>query len=394
VAEPAASPLRNDHFYAQLPFFTDARDVCNLAHYREVPDGWTVIVTDVRGSTAAIEAGRYRDVNLIGAATITAARNAAPELELAYVFGGDGATLVVPTAALGPIRDALLGLRKVALERFGLELRVGGVSVDELRIRGAAVLVAKLEISPGLCLAMFAGGGLGEAETLVKGSADHVWSDEAPPAPNLEGLECRWRPIASERGEIVSVLIRATGTGDTAAAVYANVIAQIGEVVGAHAELNPARSRHLTPTRSPFSLRKELRLKHRAGASWWARLKQLIVTWITTLVGIRYMEKRVVTDDNDWGAYRDSVPRHSDYWKYDDTLRFVIDVTAEQKRALLDCFDRHERAGDIVYGVHAAPEALMTCVVFDRKADHVHFIDGGDGGYARAAKQLKQKLKS
>ena len=34
----------------------------------------------------------------------------------------------------------------------------------------------------------------------------------------------------------------------------------------------------------------------------------------------------------------------------------------------------------------------MTCVVFDRSVNHVHFIDGGDGGYARAAKQLKSKL--
>jgi hypothetical protein len=393
MAAPAAAD-GPDAFYARLAPFSDPRDVCNLSHYAEVPAGWTVIVTDVRGSTAAIEAGRYREVNLIGAATITAARNAVPDLELAYVFGGDGATLLVPSARLAPVRAALLGLRQVGIERFGLELRVGGVSTDELRTRGGSVLVAKLEVTPGLALAMFAGGGLAEAEALVKGDPGYLWKDDAAPAPDLEGLECRWRPIASERGEIVSVLIRAVaggGVGPEAAATYARVIGEIGGIVGAHAELNPARSKHMAVSTAPP--RKELLLKRPAGASLWWRIKRFLIAWIETWVGRRYMERRVVTDANDWGAYRDSIPRHSDYWKYDDTLRFVIDVTVEQKAALLACFDRFEQAGEIVYGVHAAPEALMTCVAFDRKADHVHFIDGGDGGYARAAKQLKKKIK-
>ena len=36
----------------------------------------------------------------------------------------------------------------------------------------------------------------------------------------------------------------------------------------------------------------------------------------------------------------------------------------------------------------------MTCVVPSYKdGTHIHFIDGGDGGYAMAAKQLKAQLK-
>jgi hypothetical protein len=33
----------------------------------------------------------------------------------------------------------------------------------------------------------------------------------------------------------------------------------------------------------------------------------------------------------------------------------------------------------------------MTCLVFSLAGDHVHFIDGADGGYALAAKQMKQQ---
>lgn len=53
------------------------------------------MVTDVRGSTGAIEDGRYRDVDALGVASIIALCNALPELDLPYVFGGDGATLLV-----------------------------------------------------------------------------------------------------------------------------------------------------------------------------------------------------------------------------------------------------------------------------------------------------------
>jgi len=40
--------------------------------------------------------------------------------------------------------------------------------------------------------------------------------------------------------------------------------------------------------------------------------------------------------------------------------------------------------------VHVADAALMTCLVFDlEESRHLHFIDGGDGGLAMAARQLK-----
>jgi hypothetical protein len=37
----------------------------------------------------------------------------------------------------------------------------------------------------------------------------------------------------------------------------------------------------------------------------------------------------------------------------------------------------------------------MTCVVFSlQRENHVHFIDGNDGGYALAALQFKQQVKA
>jgi len=53
--------------------------------------------------------------------------------------------------------------------------------------------------------------------------------------------------------------------------------------------------------------------------------------------------------------------------------------------------ERAER-GEIVYGLHRADSALMTCLVFSlEKAEHIHFVDGSDGGFTSAAKNLKAK---
>jgi hypothetical protein len=71
----------------------------------------------------------------------------------------------------------------------------------------------------------------------------------------------------------------------------------------------------------------------------------------------------------------------------------VTDLPPRQQRALTACFENRYLRGQIVDGVHSSREALMTCLVFNSQGNHVHFIDGNDGGYALAAKELKGRLK-
>ena len=89
-------------FYADLPFVGEFVEITNPVHYQPIPDDWFVVLSDVTHSTAAIAEGKYKEVNFIGAATIVAVLNCARELELPFVFGGDGATLVIPPT----LRDA------------------------------------------------------------------------------------------------------------------------------------------------------------------------------------------------------------------------------------------------------------------------------------------------
>ena len=50
-------------------------------------------------------------------------------------------------------------------------------------------------------------------------------------------------------------------------------------------------------------------------------------------------------------------------------------------------------AGALHYGMNVSETALMTCLVTAASAGlHVHFVDGGDGGYTAAAKTLKAQV--
>jgi hypothetical protein len=64
-------------FIADLPSFTRFSDVADPLHFAPVPDDWRLCCCDVVNSTQAIQQGRYKAVNMMGAACIMAAINAA-----------------------------------------------------------------------------------------------------------------------------------------------------------------------------------------------------------------------------------------------------------------------------------------------------------------------------
>lgn len=96
--------------------------------------------------------------------------------------------------------------------------------------------------------------------------------------------------------------------------------------------------------------------------------------------------------NEEWLRYKQLVKSTCDYEKFDDTLKVVLSGSPYQREQLLKILDRYENEGKIVYGVLITDRALITCLIFERHGRQVHFIDAADGGYALAAKQLKEKL--
>ena len=205
-APPALAP------YTEAPRLVRLRDWCRPEAFAPLPGDWQVFVADVEQSTRAIGQGRLRQVNAVGAACIVAAAQACGCDDIPYVFGGDGATVVVPPLFAPALARAWAGLQAQVAQALGLRLRVGRVQVSELRERGAELRVARHRLSAGFDVALFTGGGITLAGRLVKGGAARYQVAPGPPptAPG-QALECRWIDVPSRHGQVMTLLVRARG---------------------------------------------------------------------------------------------------------------------------------------------------------------------------------------
>jgi len=89
-------------------------------------------------------------------------------------------------------------------------------------------------------------------------------------------------------------------------------------------------------------------------------------------------------------AYVEQVVANSDFRKYDDALRMILDCTPELAEDIESRLKAAVAAGTVRYGLHRQDAAMMTCFTpAATRSDHVHFIDGARGGYASAATALK-----
>ncbi|NNF58688.1 MAG: DUF3095 domain-containing protein [Rhodothermaceae bacterium] len=383
-------------FYDDLPSTDHFESLADAEAYTEVPPDWRIVITDVEGSTAAVAAGRYREVNYAGPASIAALLNAAGDIAIPFVFGGDGATVLIPSALEETVVLVLRTVQQVCREDLGLILRAGMVPVQDVLDHGGHVAVLKHTVSPDYDQAMFMGGGLLIAETLVKDPATAerydvgegpMWDDSARDL--YQGLECRWEEIPSPQGEVTALLVLAQGPTEAAHfATYRAVLHAVEATFGAAERVHPVGLGQMRLARSPARLDLEAAVRaprHQRAAYRWT-------LWLQTLIGRPLIALGLKTKETDWAAYPRKLRAFSDYRKFDDTLRMVLSGSATQREALTVFLQDQREAGRLAYGLHVSDRATLTCLVFSRMGRQVHFVDGADGGYTAAARQLKAQL--
>lgn len=385
-------------FFSRLPILTRFSDITDLNAYRPLPADWTVFVCDVRGSTRAIAEGRYKEVNLVGAATITAALNIAGNIEIPFVFGGDGASLAVPPELAEATAQALSAVSALSQQAFNLNLRVGAIPMTTIISAGYQVLVGRFALTHQVAQAVFTGGGISYAEKLTKdeGYAEQflIASGNADDA-RLDGLECRWDTIHPPHDAVLCLIVQVTPQFDPegSMAIYRSVIETIEQIYGDEQTYHPLRYNLMQASANPRALWSEARLRGGDGRlaqlTYWAHIYGLNLG----VRGYRWLQ-RLRGEDPWWDRYRQHVATAADYRKYDDTLRMIISGTDEQHAQLLAWLTTRTEAGELVFGAHRSPEVMLTCLIFERMGRQIHFVDGADGGFTLAARDLKQRLRA
>src|SRR5260370_6132740 len=318
----------SDPFYGGILVFRGLGSVMDPALYSPLPDDWSIGVADIVESTKAIAAQRYKAVNMAGASVIAAVTNALDGREFPFVFGGDGASFAVSPGDLERAREALAAPATWVKESLALVMRVALVPVAAVRANGLDFRVARFGPSPNLSYGMVSGGGLGWADAAMKRGEFAIAPASPGTEPDLTGLSCGFEEIPSVRGLILSVLVVPARGADPRA------FRKLIEDVIALVERSPDAGRPVPPGGPPLrwppagadfearAARGGSLLKRRAAVLTFALFAYLIMRFGLSVGGfVPETYVRPAVED-------------SDFRKYDDGLRMILDCTPELEVAL------------------------------------------------------------
>lgn len=371
----------SESFYDRVPVFRGFPRVMDETLYQPLPEDWVIGTTDVVGSTRAIQENRYKAVNMAGVAGIAAVVNALGR-EFPFAFGGDGISFAVPPSCAEAARTALAATLRWAQEEMSLELRGAMVPVKDIRENGLDVRIARFGPSEDVNYAMFMGGGLAWAEAAMKQGLFAV-----PPAapgthPDLSGLSCRFEEMPSLHGLVLALLVIPGERSDNKA--FRRVVEDL-------ILLAEQKGHGPVPEQGPQlgwnGVELEARVSPHPGIPFFIRRAVALIrmSFFFLIFRFRLRFGKFVPD-----VYLKQLVGNSDFRKYDDALRMIIDCTPELAEEIERKLTTAARAGIVRFGLHRQKAAMMTCFApFPTHSDHMHFVDGASGGYALAAAALK-----
>jgi len=387
----------SERYYHHIPSVKEYDEITDTAAYSEMPDDWYVIVTDIKDSTGAIEAGKYKTVNSLSASVIAAVKNAVKQEKFPFVFGGDGTSLCIHETHEPAVRKALAAIKAMARIEFGMVLRAGIVPVERIKRDGYRLLISKLRYSDNFEQALFQGGGIEYAEKLLKDEKESQNYEVADSGriedADITGLECRWDVVQAPKGVILNLLVKAVPTGQSDSnRIYEEVIFNISKITGDLKESHPVIRKNLRFTTGLMKLYTESKLR-RAGKGAVVKSRYLLSVIKQVLFGVVLMSFKVRTSQTNWGNYKDDLIMHTDYLKFDDMIRTVLSCTENESVQIEAMLQNLFAEGKIIYGISKSDSSQLTCIVSKYEKEHFHLVDGTNGGYTKAAVQLKQRMR-
>lgn len=379
--------IENSDFYSSLKIhkLSVSKLVAQKELFTRVPGNWHILVSDIRDSSGAISKGNHNDVNLSATGSVIAVLNLAYRwgIRVPFFFGGDGAVFLIPDKILEKALAVLYKHKKNTYHNFGLDLRIGHVSVQEVYDQGLELKIARAQITNLLSIPLVLGKGLQFAEQQIKETEKSPKVDLSKAELDLSGMECKWEkvepPIPGH--EVMSLIIDGCESEDPSL-VYSQILEKIDEIYGPHPHRSPITVNKLNPITGLRQIRSEMKSKQKK-----SNFIHLIKHWLMAVFGEIYL-KNTAPGRN----YMRKLVELTDNLTIDGRINTVITGTPAQRKLLLEYLNKMEITSKIKYGHHVSRQSIISCYVRDiHTDDHIHFVDGANGGYTKAAKNLKEK---
>ncbi|SEO72110.1 Protein of unknown function [Mucilaginibacter gossypiicola] len=380
-------PAIDQNFYSDLKVNTIPLGELFIKEelFDNVPADWHIIITDIKGSTFAVSSGQHENLNFVATGSIVSVLNIAfkHHITVPFFFGGDGATFIVPAPIVDTVMQALVLYKDNTRKNFDLELRTGIVPVKQVYDEGYKLCISKYCTTGNFTIPVVLGNGLSYAEKMIKGREDEPFDYMAQEGElDLTGMQCRWDKIPPPQNadEVVSLLVVAREENKQAE-VFKKVICYIDEIYGGPEKRQPISVPKLKLKSTFDRLGREMKVK--LGK---IKVMELLKEWMVMLYGYIYFNTK------EGKHYLNRLVEMSDTLVIDGKINTVISGTSAQRKKLQEVLTKLEKDGELYFGFHVSRESVMSCYVRDLEDGHIHFVDGSEGGYTKAAGFIKNKL--
>ncbi len=379
----------NTTFYKSLKtnFAPIQKLIRNESAFQPVPNNWYVVVADVLNSTVAVKNGLHHKVNLAATGSVVAVMNTVQtklqNSSIPYFFGGDGATFIVPSSLASEVSEALENYSQHVQKNLQLTLRTGMLKAEEIRNAGYSLKIVKSQLNKYLTIPVILGNGLQYAESHIKKTFKKAEENSnLQPAINLDGMECRWDQIAprDDKHKVICLLVSCPDES-LQSQIFGDILDIIELIFGNLERRQPITVARLKLKATLAKIREEMIA--RIGNN---KLNYLLKHWLITYFGVFYFKYF-----KEGKTYLNKVSQLSDTIMIDGSLNTVMEGSESQIEMLTNYLDLLEKEGKIKFGIHSTYASIMSCYVQDRNDNHIHFVDGTEGGYTSAAIIYKSK---
>lgn len=382
--------MNSSRFYKDLPkhSISITELLSNEMLFKKIPIGWHVVVTKVEPEIQALNSIHFKDINLAVTGIITTLLNTVKNksesnIICPYFFGGNEATFIVPYKLLKAVTQALKSYRAHIKKTFSFNVHIGSLPIKDIYNYKQKLKIARLKINDYLTTPVVIGKGLKFAKNKIKNTFDY---NEGPLfndlAPDLSGMECRWHEIKPDNSsaKIICLFVE-TVNEKSQAKIFRKILGEIEYVFGDLNKRNPITTSNLKLDSSIKKIRNEMRARVGKKDSAY-----LFSNWLITIFGSYYFK---FFSDGKKYLYR--VTQLSNTLKIDGAISTVLKGNQNQLNKLKMVLDDLESRGAINYGIHVSEGAIISCYVQDRNKNHIHFIDGVNGGYQNAKLFCRKK---